>query len=154
MIESDPERYSGKWWELAKYPLKWEFGCERSTADYKYYPKTREVYVTNSCWEDGKLIGKRTGVAKIEDKTDPGKLTLRFTDGLPSDSAYAPYWVHWTDYSNYAIVGGPSGKNLWILSREKRVPADDIPMLLEKVKQFGYDPYDLLANPTSVISKT
>lgn len=146
----DPLRYSGSWWEVARYPLFWETDCERATAEYQYNPLSKQISVTNRCWTNDRLVRDRKAVAWAPDENEASKLKLRFIDGGPSDNFDAPYWVHWTDYENYSIVGGPSGQYLWILSRKEKIPATDIPKLMRVVSKFGYDPSKLMASPKAV----
>lgn len=145
----DTARYGGDWWEIAKYPLVWEQDCERATANYAYDPIKRVIKVTNRCWQDGQVVRTRTGEARMDNMADQGKLRLNFTDGLPSDGE-SDYWVHWTDYDNYAIVGGGSGMYLWVLSRKEKMPAGDIDMIMDKVKSFGYGTDKLIASAGAV----
>ena len=62
-----------------------------------------------------------------------------------------PYWIHWTDYSNYAIVGGPGNDYLWVLSRRQQIFNSEIPRLMKLVHCLGYDPSRLISNPKSII---
>ena len=142
-------RYSGDWWEIAKYPLFWENDCDRATANYIYDPARKVIKVTNRCWKDGQVIRTRTGEAYMPNMSDQGKLRLNFTDGLPSDGE-SDYWVHWTDYDNYAIVGGGSKQYLWVLSRREKMPQGDIDMIMDKVRSYGYDTERLIASDGAV----
>lgn len=144
MKKLDVYLYSGEWWEIAKYPLIWESDCERATANYSYDSFKNVIKVTNICWVNGQVIRTRTGEARMDNMNDKGKLRLNFTDGLPSDGE-SDYWVHWTDYTSYAIVGGRDGKYLWVLSRKEKMPRGDIDMIINKVKSYGYDTDRLIA---------
>jgi len=150
----DPVRYSGEWIEAARYPtLIYEQDCSGAKAIYTWDTDKQLLYVENVCLNaKGNKIRSRKGQARIADKSDPGKLLLRFTDGLPSDPGESPYWVHYTDYDNYALVGGPSGKFLWLLSRSKVIPTKDILDIMKMVKGFGYNPDKLLMNVGTVRS--
>lgn len=146
MKEVDINRYAGTWWETAKYPLKWEQGCRRATAEYTYDEVNGVLKVENSCWADlsGKeLIYSRSGEAWIPNMDDQGRMKLIFNDGLPSDGV-SDYLIHWTDYDNYALVGGSNGQYFWILSRKEKIPSDDIDMLIDKVEEYKYDPEKLI----------
>lgn len=62
-------------------------------------------------------------------------------DGLHNNtlaSAEGQYWIHYTDYENYSIVGGPDDKFLWILCRRKTIRPEDFTFLLDLVAQIGY----------------
>ena len=163
----DTIRYGGDWWEIARYPLFWENDCERATANYVYDPIKKVIKVTNRCWRNGQIVRTRTGEARMTNMADQGKLRLNFTDGLPSgpkpriDDPRTPldsknqvlesdYWVHWTDYNNYAIVGGGDGNYLWVLSRKEKMPQGDIDMIMDKVRSYGYDTDRLIASAGAV----
>lgn len=96
----------------------------------------------NTCIKADGTSYDRKGVAHIKDKNEPAKLELVFNDGLPSDGP-SPYWVHWTDYKNYSIVGGPSGKFLWILGREPKITKADLKKLLNLCRSIGYNISDV-----------
>ncbi len=88
----DFDRYIGKWWGLAKYPIMWEKSCDKATADYDYVDGILKV--TNNCIKGNQVLFSRTGEAYVPDATDMGKLKLNFTDRLPSDGE-SDYWIHW-----------------------------------------------------------
>lgn len=132
------DRYGGTWWEFGSYPLKWEANCDRSTAEYQFDSVKKVLKVTNNCWKDGKISYSRTGEAYVPNMNDQGKLRLNFTDGLPSDGE-SDYYIHWTDYDNYAIVGVPSGEYFWILTRKEKIPRSEIPRIVKLVQTYGYD---------------
>ena len=142
----DIASYTGTWYELAKYPIIWERDCVGAMAEYTWDEEAKELGVRNSCISDGKVKRIRTGKAKM---WDSGKFVLRFTDGFPSDGP-SPYWVHWTDYNNYSIVGGPSGKYLWFLGRKDTLSRKDANMLLDKASDLGYTTSRIMANPSVI----
>lgn len=132
----DLERYSGRWYEIARYETWFERGCEGVTADYRVL-KNGGVEVINSCRK-----GSPTGplkVAKGRAKVVPGsgnaKLKVSFFGPFFGD-----YWVldHAEDYA-WSIVGEPSGRYLWLLSRTAQ-PAPAIREVIDnRVRQLGYD---------------
>ena len=150
MKDLDLAKYMGSWYEISKYPMKWEQDCERAAANYHWDEHNRKVLVENQCWVGNTLVRTRHATAWVPDMSDKGKLLIQFDDGLPADPGPSPYWVHWTDYHD-AIVGGPSGKFLWWLSRNPKVNATDVEPMLKRVKSFGYNPDKLMAAPSAVI---
>ena len=149
MKNLDVGKYMGRWYEIAKYPMVWEKDCERATAQYTWDDTTQKVLVENKCWVGKELIRTRRAEAWIPDPNDKSKLLIKFNDGGPSDFGPAPYWVHWTDYNN-AIVGGPSGRFLWWLSRKSQVNPSEVEPMLKRVASFGYDPEKLMAAPSAL----
>ncbi len=148
----DPMRYQGQWYEIARYPLMWEKDCEAASARYTWDDTKKVIMVENSCWKGGKVIRVRRGEA-VPDPNDMSKATLTFTDGMPSGPP-SPYWVHCTDYDNFALVGGPSGMYLWVLSRRDRITKEEARMVLEKVAKYGYNPDKLTANPSVIVGES
>lgn len=146
----DIKRYMGKWYEIAKYPFKWEMDCDRAVALYRWDPIIDKILVENQCWVGDKMVRARRAKAWVPDSSDKGKLLINFDDGLPADIGPGDYWVHWTDYEN-AIVGGPDGTMLWWLSRNPTVKATDVEPMLEKIRSFGYNTDRLMAHPSIVV---
>ena len=143
----NPRRYQGEWWGIARYPLPWENECERSKTHYYWDSSEKKMHVTNTCLHGGRIVRTRIGEATVQ---GPAKFHLKYTEGGPTQPNDIPYWVHWTDYENFAVVGGPSKKYLWILARKSSVSKTDARMLMNIVDKFGYDPDKLVANPEAV----
>lgn len=129
------ERYLGKWYEVARYDMRFQKGCEGVTAEYSKRPDGL-IRVLNTC-RDGAVDGPiRTaeGKAKIVDTTTNAKLKVSFFGPFSGD-----YWImdRADDYS-WAIVGEGSGKYLWLLSRRPPTQADR-DALTARAKAMGYD---------------
>ena len=130
------QRYLGRWYELARYEAPFQKGCEAVTADYSLNADGT-VKVINSCRQgsvDGKLK-TATGKAKIVDTATGAKLKVSFFGPF-----YGDYWVldRADDYS-WSIVGEPSGRYLWILSRDPKPAPATRAAIYARVKQLGYD---------------
>ncbi|TKW61379.1 MAG: lipocalin family protein [Blastochloris viridis] len=129
-------KYLGRWYELARYENRFEKDCEAVTADYSLR-EDGEVKVVNTCGE-GSVNGKVTtaeGRAKIVEDSGNAKLKVSFFGPF-----YGDYWVldHAPDYS-WSIVGEPSGRYFWILSRTAKPSPQTRILLTEKAKALGYD---------------
>lgn len=141
----DPTRYIGLWHEVARYDtLPYEKMCNSATALYTWDPETKMMGIRNTCYKDDNYVYASEGVARIPNMMESSKLKVHFTT-QPSSPGEGDYWVLFTDYNNYAIVGGPSGQFLWVLSRRERMPAEDIPMIVHKIRSYGYDDNKLIA---------
>jgi len=137
----DIDKYSGRWYEVAKLPLIYEKYCNGAIADYAIKTnKKGEKYVSvvNTCLVNDKPVRTRCGKARIVDSDDPGKLSLIFDDGKPSNPGPSHYWVFSTDYNTYSIVGVPSGNLLWVLSRKKQMPTKQLRNLLLYSEKLGF----------------
>ena len=127
------EKYLGKWYEIARLPFRFEDGCTDVTATYSL-SKDGNVSVLNECLKDGKL--KQTkGKAKVVDKNTGAKLKVTFFWPFSAD-----YWIiNLGENYDYAIVGSPSRKYLWILSRNPQMDEKLFFQLVESVKSKGFN---------------
>ena len=133
----DLDRYLGRWYELARYEASFQRGCEAVTADYSLRDDGL-IGVLNRCRQgavDGP-VKQAEARAKIVDGSDNAKLKVSFFGPF----YVGDYWVldHADDYS-WSIVGEPSGRYLWLLSREARPSADRREALNARVRALGYD---------------
>lgn len=130
------DRYLGRWYELYRYDASFQKDCEAVSADYSRNVDGT-IRVLNTCHKgavDG-AVKTATGRAKVVDAASSAKLKVSFFGPF-----YGDYWVidHADDYQ-WSIVGEPSGRYLWILSRDPR-PADGLKtMLRRQVEEMGYD---------------
>jgi apolipoprotein D and lipocalin family protein len=131
----DLDRYVGRWYEVARYDMRFEKGCEGVTADYSKRPDGL-IRVLNTCHQgavDGP-VKTSEGKAKVVDPATNAKLKVSFFGPFWGD-----YWVldHADDYS-WSIVGEGSGKYLWLLARK---PPTDLEReaLTARARALGYD---------------
>ncbi len=130
----DLTRYLGRWYELARYEQGFQKDCDSVTADYSLR-EDGGIAVLNSCVKpDGKKTSA-TGKAKIVDEATKAKLKVSFFGPF-----YGDYWVldHADDYS-WSVVGEPSGRYLWLLSREATPGQARIDELTARARALGYD---------------
>lgn len=131
----DVLKYSGLWYELARYENGFERGCEGVTANYSSKPNG-EIRVLNTC-RAGSPDGAATE-AEGSARAIPGSANAKFKVSFFGPLYVGNYWVldRAPDYS-WAIVGEPSGRYLWLLSRSKSRSL--LPKLTAKAKTLGYD---------------
>ncbi|WP_263409778.1 lipocalin family protein [Terriglobus tenax] len=144
----DLQRYAGKWYELARLPNRFEKKCDRDvTAEYALDGST--VSVTNTCVrKDGSPTTSR-GKAKVVDAATNAKLKVTFFWPF-----YGNYWVIGLDPEyRWAIVGEPSRKYLWILSRTPSLPRETMDGILQRIKGSGYRPEDLLITQQTLVAR-
>ena len=132
----DLSKYLGKWYEIARFDHSFERGLEGVTATYTLRPDGK-IDVLNQGFE-GSLEGKHStanGVAKVPDKSEPGKLKVSFFLFF-----YAAYNILVLDENyQWVLVGSSSSKYLWILSRTPQMDTDTYAMLLKKAQERGYE---------------
>jgi apolipoprotein D and lipocalin family protein len=127
------EKYLGKWCEIAHLPAKFQEGCDETIATYTLL-KDGNVSVLNTCKKNGKVKTAK-GKAKVVDEATGAKLKVTFFWPF-----YGDYWIIklGMDYE-YAVVGTPSLKYLWILSRTPRMDDKLFSELTEFAKSEGFD---------------
>ncbi|MDD2337834.1 MAG: lipocalin family protein [Geobacteraceae bacterium] len=134
----DLSRYMGSWYEIARYPNNFQKECRASTASYTLKEDGR-VAVVNRCRSKAGTKEARA-TAKVVDHTTNAKLKVSFFWPF-----YGDYWILdlGEDY-DYAVVGTPDRKYLWILSRTPEMEATLYDNLLVKIQALGFDPAHLL----------
>jgi len=132
----DVKRYMGTWFEIAKFPQRFEKGLVGITANYTLLPNGK-VEVLNSGYKEdfnGKLKTIK-GKAWVADTATNAKLKVSFFWPFAGN-----YWILelGKDYE-YAVVGDKSRKYLWILARTSQMDEAAYNGLLERVQDMGFD---------------
>jgi len=140
----DLNRYLGTWYEIASFPAWFQRDCTGSTAEYALLPDGR-IRVINRCFKnslDGPLK-ESTGKAEVVDAANNAKLKVWFFWPFKGD-----YWVIDLDPDyRWAVVGVPSRKYLWILSRTPTLAEAVYQGILGRLVDQGYDPAKLNLTP-------
>jgi apolipoprotein D and lipocalin family protein len=129
-------KYSGKWYEIASYPQRFQKGCNCTTAEYTLSNKGY-VIVENRCNKDS-INGKPAyikGKAFVEDNSGNAKLKVQFFWPFTGK-----YWIIdlANDYS-YAVVSHPNKEYLWILSRTPKMEDTTYQQIIRRLKEKGFD---------------
>jgi len=134
VAQLDLGRYAGTWYEIARFPVRFQDGCTATTATYAPLAADR-VSVLNTC-RDGAPDGPVRQIAGTAQVVAPGQLRVQL-GAIPFG---APYWVLWVaqDYSA-AVVGVPQGNAGWILARSPRMPAPQRAAAEAVLTRNGYD---------------
>ena len=133
----DIQRYLGLWHEAARYENRFERDCIKATAEYSLRPDG-DIKVVNTCWRT-ELDNSRsvTGKAWI---VGEGKLKVSFINiPLLSRVAAGDYYVIHTDYDTFAIVGNPSKKYGWLLTRDSKISNSQFDNYMKWFDKSGYD---------------
>ena len=139
----DIGRYMGLWYEAASIPVRFQRDCVATTAKYSLLDNG-QVEVLNSCRKatlDGELKEAK-GRGRVVEKETNSKLEVSFVGPFPGDT-----WFFWADYwivelgkdYEYAVVGSPTKKYLWVLSREKEMNSALLEQILQRRADEGYD---------------
>ena len=127
-------RYLGRWYEVARYEQGFQKDCEGVSADYALRADGK-ISVLNRCRKPDGTVKEANGRTKIVDPATNAKLKVSFFGPF-----YGDYWVldHADDYS-WSIVGEPSGRYLWILSRDAAPGQERLGALIARARAIGYD---------------
>jgi lipocalin len=122
-------------------PGRFQKGLDGVTADYALRDDGKIRVLNSGCQGDPE--GERStaeGRAIIADEATGAKLKVSFFGPLYTGD----YWVldHGDDY-DWSIVGEPSGRYLWLLSREAKPAPGTVEALLKRVEALGYDRWAL-----------
>jgi apolipoprotein D and lipocalin family protein len=146
----DLQRYKGTWYEIAKYPNRFQKQCLANTTANYVLKENGRVEVLNECVKkDGTTVSAQ-GEAKIGDKRNNAKLKVRFAPGFTSflPFVWANYWVIdlAPDYS-YAVIGEPGRNYFWILSRTPTMDDATYQNILRRAETMGYNPQRVEKTP-------
>ena len=132
----DISRYVGKWYELARLDHSFERGLSDVSAIYSQQPDG-SVKVLNRGF-DGKRNEWREAVGRavFTGEADRGSLKVSFFG--PFYGAYHVVALDQQDYA-WAMVVGPDRDYLWILSRNKQLPATIREQLIAQARALGFD---------------
>lgn len=141
----DLNRYAGKWYEIARFPHRFEKDLVGVTATYKLLENGR-IEVINRGHKHTLDGPEKTAVgkAKLADPVQTGWLKVSF------------FWIFYADYLileldttdyQYALIGSTTDDYLWVLSRTPQMNQQTYEMLVDKAAQRGYDTSRLLLVP-------
>ncbi len=136
----DLQRYLGRWYEIARYPNRFERQCDRDvTATYSMRPDGR-INVLNACVKADGTPYNATGWAKVVDTATNAKLKVTFFWPF-----FGNYWVLELGQNyDYAVIGEPSRGYLWILSRSPQMSPEQYASIISRLAARGYDAGKLL----------
>ncbi|KJR98925.1 MAG: membrane protein [Desulfobulbaceae bacterium BRH_c16a] len=137
----DLDRYLGLWYEIGRYPNTFQKGCLDSTAMYTARPDG-EIDVLNSCRDeqDGSLREARGRAWVVDNDPSNARLKVSFFWPFRGD-----YWIiDLGQEYEYAVVGTPDRKYLWILSRTPAMNPEVLEKILQNVEKQGFTRDNLL----------
>ncbi|HSP06020.1 MAG TPA: lipocalin family protein [Acidobacteriota bacterium] len=139
----DLKRYTGKWYEIARLPNRFQKDCAAAvTATYTLLPDGK-IGVLNQCLDASGKEKSAKGKAKVADKATNAKLRVTFFWPF-----YGDYWILdlGPDYE-YAVVGEPKRRYCWILSRTQQMEESLYTELLARIAKQGYDTHGFIRTP-------
>lgn len=127
----DLQKFMGRWYEIARLDNRFERGMTDVEAEYTLLDDGT-IRIVNSGMRDGKYH-QTVGRGKLS--SEVGRLRVSFFMFFYSDYNI----LEMAQDGQWVLVGGNSPKYLWILSREKQLPADVINHIIGLARGRGYD---------------
>jgi len=137
----DLQRYSGTWHEIARYPNFFQRHCSGGVTA-QYIPQSDgSVKVINRCRKADGTMEEAIGRATVVPNSGNAKLKVSFFGPFTGD-----YWIIGLDEKNYswAVVGHPSHKYLWVLSRTPKLSEAAETHIQSLIISEGYNPEKLV----------
>ncbi len=130
----DLARYSGKWFEIASFPMFFQRNCVADTTAEYATATDGSVSVHNRCRTDSGF-DDATGRATVVEGFGNSRLKVSFFWPFKAD-----YWVLGLDPEyRWAVVGNPNRKYLWVLSRTPQLPPTLMEVALASAAAQGFD---------------
>lgn len=143
----DVARYLGTWYEIAKYPNRFQKRCASDDMATYALRNDGSVRVVNQCRLENGESHQVTGAARQIGGANSPKFEVRFAPAWLSfiPAVWGDYWiVDLDDAYQLAAVSEPERKYLWILSRRPTVSKQQYEELLERLAKKGFDTQKLV----------
>lgn len=132
----DLKRYAGLWYEIARLPNRFEKGLDCVTAQYTLLDNGKvEVINQGRKVDNDNEKSSIKGYARVPDDTFPGRLKVTFFWPFAGDY----YIIALDEDYSYALVGDPSRKFLWILSKNNSLDTEIYENLIDIAINYGFD---------------
>ena len=131
----DLQKYTGRWYEIAALPQRFEKGCHCVYAEYILNPDGF-VEVYNFCRKGGPTgkVSDITGKAFPVEGSNNSKLKVQFFWPFKGD-----YWILELDPDyQHVLVGSPDRESLWILSRTPVLEDAVYNLIVQQAKSKGF----------------
>lgn len=136
----DLNRYVGRWYEIARLPNRFEKKCADSVTATYTLRTDGKVEVVNRCRKSSGEYTTATGKAKVVDKATNAKLKVTFFWPF-----YGDYWIlDLGENYEYAVVGAPNRKYLWVLSRSPQMDESLYQTLLARAAAQGFKTEEMI----------
>lgn len=137
----DLKKYAGLWYEIAKIPNRFQKHCKSGTTAKYELRDDGKIVVINSCIEEDGEKDASEGMAQVVDGSTNAKLEVSFVSILGINLFWGDYWILGlgNDYE-YAVVGTPTRKYGWILSRTPKLDDEKLKETFRILESQGYEP--------------
>ena len=129
----DATRYAGTWFEIARLDHSFERGLDNVSARYTLKPDGSLQVINRGFNREKNTWKEAEGLAKFTGSPSTASLKVSFFGPF-----YGGYHVVALDPAyRWAMVVGADRSYVWILARDKQLPADIRAQLLAKAQQLG-----------------
>jgi apolipoprotein D and lipocalin family protein len=131
----DLTRYSGRWYEIARFPNRHQRGCAAVTAEYE--PRPDGNYAVRGVCPDAYGRDRptvREGVARLD---GPAELSVGINSWLPVFRRSVFVLDVSEDYG-VAVIGEPRRKYGWIMARRPELSRAEFDRAAEVLARNGY----------------
>lgn len=138
----DVGRYLGTWYEIAKYPNRFQRQCVADTSALYRLRDDGQLDVINRCRQANGEVAEAVGRARQDGPADSPKLKVRFAPAWLSwlPMVWGNYWVIDIDADYQLVAVSESSREyLWVLSRTPTVEAGAYQALLGRLQAKGFD---------------
>ena len=137
----DLDRYTGRWYEIAKIPNRFQRQCVSDTSANYARNADGTIAVVNHCRTTDGRFDEAHAIARVADSGTNAKLQVSFFSLLGWRPIWGDYWVLalGPDYE-YAVVGEPGRQYGWILARTPTLPAATREAIDHQLRVHSYDP--------------
>jgi apolipoprotein D and lipocalin family protein len=150
----DVSRYMGRWYEIALLPNFFQRGCARDTTATYALREDGRVSVTNRCVTGDGEVQEVEGVARVAEPATNAKLEVSFFSLFGKHLFWGDYWVlDLGDDYQYALIGTPSRRWAWILSRDPNPPEARVQEWLATMGEKGFDPTEFERSPQTPLAQ-
>ena len=149
----DLKQYSGKWFEIARYPNKFQKQCVGNTTATYTIKNNDKIELLNQCLKKDGLIDDAKGDARIVDRKSNAKLEVRFAPKFLSfiSAVWGDYWIIDLDEKyKYVAIGDPKREYFWILAREAKMDDATYQNILRRAEAKGFNPAKVIKTPQNV----
>ena len=139
----DLSRYTGRWYEAARLPNKFQDQCASDVVVHYSLRKDGRIDVVNQCRTTSGKVDQARGIGrKAADGNSSARLQVRFAPAILSflSSVWGDYWIIGLgpEYT-WSVVGTPNRQYLWILSRTPEISATSYERAIEIARGNGFD---------------
>lgn len=138
----DLPRYAGRWYEIAKFPNRFQKQCVADTSA-EYSPRADgAVIVINRCRLANGQMEQAQGLAWQQGEPTSPRLQVRFAPAWLSwlPMVWGDYWVvDLDDAYSLVAVSEPRREYLWVLSRSPVLEPARYQALLQRLAAQGLD---------------